>query len=293
MNPVALYRSATGRAVEVAEGVRPEQLGLATPCSEWDVQALLDHLVGGTEYLLAAMDGRAPEPPTGATAADYRDGVDAVVKGLGEPGAMERTCMSPLGFEWPVGQAVAGTFMDVLVHTWDLASATGQDTDLDPALVEACLAMFFPEMPERGREAGLVGPEVEVAPRVPPGSDARRDGTNSMTEPAVPAVEDAIRALAHPGRRAMLCLVWDEERAASDLADAAGLSRSAASQHLKLLREAGLVRVRVDATRRLYRADLERVAEVASLLDDFWATPLERFKALAEQRGRRPGASGS
>jgi DNA-binding transcriptional ArsR family regulator len=116
-----------------------------------------------------------------------------------------------------------------------------------------------------------------------------------MSEPA-PAVEDAIRALAHPGRRTMLRLVWDEERAASDLADAAGLSRSAASQHLKLLREAGLVHVRVDATRRLYRADLERVAEVAALLDDFWATPLERLAALAAQRrprGERPGPSPS
>jgi DNA-binding transcriptional ArsR family regulator len=106
-----------------------------------------------------------------------------------------------------------------------------------------------------------------------------------VTEPA-PAVEDAIRALAHPGRRTMLRLVWDQERPASELAEAAGLSRSAASQHLKLLREAGLVHVRVDATRRLYRADLDRVAEVAALLDDFWATPLERLKAVTEHRAR-------
>lgn len=111
-----------------------------------------------------------------------------------------------------------------------------------------------------------------------------------MNEPA-PAVEDAIRALAHPGRRMMLRLVWDEELPASALADAAGLSRSAASQHLKLLREAGLVHVRADATRRLYRADLDRVAEVAALLDDFWATPLERLKALAESRTTGRAAS--
>lgn len=104
-------------------------------------------------------------------------------------------------------------------------------------------------------------------------------------------MEDAIRALAHPGRRAMLRLVWDEERTASELADAAGLSRSAASQHLKLLREAGLVHARAESTRRLYRADPARVAEVAALLDDFWATPLERLRATAEARGHRePGA---
>ncbi|CPR05655.1 ArsR family transcriptional regulator [Mycobacterium bohemicum DSM 44277] len=97
-----------------------------------------------------------------------------------------------------------------------------------------------------------------------------------------PAVEDAIRALAHPGRRTMLRLVWDRERPASELAEAAGLSKSAASQHLRILREAGLIDVRADSTRRLYRADLSRVAEVAALLDDFWAAPLERLRAAAE-----------
>ena len=80
----------------------------------------------------------------------------------------ESTCMSPLGFEWPVGQAVAGTFMDALIHTWDLAQATGQDTALDPTLVDACIALFLPEMPERGREAGIVGSAVEVGPAASP-----------------------------------------------------------------------------------------------------------------------------
>lgn len=101
-----------------------------------------------------------------------------------------------------------------------------------------------------------------------------------------PALEDAIRALAHPGRRAMLRLVWDDERPATDLADAAGLSPSAASQHLKLLRDTGLIGVRVDGSRRLYRADLTRVAEVAAFLDDFWATPLDRLRAAAQRRSR-------
>lgn len=168
VDPVELYRSATRRAVEVAEGVRPEQLDQPTPCREWDVQALLDHLVGGTEYLLAALAGRPPVPPAGTTAADYRDGVGAVLAGLGAPGALERTCTSPLGFEWPVAQAVAGTFMDVLVHTWDLAHATGQDTHLDPELVGACIALFLPDMPQHGRAAGIVGPAVEVGPDASP-----------------------------------------------------------------------------------------------------------------------------
>ena len=101
-----------------------------------------------------------------------------------------------------------------------------------------------------------------------------------------PALEDAIRALAHPGRRAMLRMVWDEERPATDLADGANLSRSAASQHLKVLKDAGLIDMRVDGTRRLYRADLTRVAQIAAFLDDFWATPLDRLRSAAEKRDR-------
>ena len=165
-NPVMLYRAATDRAVAVVEAVRRDQLGWPTPCSEWTVQQLIDHLVGGTEYLLAATSGRPPADSVGATIGDYRRGVQQVLAAVAQPGVMERICRSPLGFEWPVGQAVAGTFMDVLIQTWDLARATHQDERLDPVLVEACTAMFVPEMPRRGREAGIIGPEV------PAGADA-------------------------------------------------------------------------------------------------------------------------
>jgi uncharacterized protein (TIGR03086 family) len=68
-----------------------------------------------------------------------------------------------------VTEATAGTFMDNLVHTWDVATATGQDGGLDDELVEACVAMFLPGMPERGRAAGSVGPAVAV----PPGASAQ------------------------------------------------------------------------------------------------------------------------
>jgi DNA-binding transcriptional ArsR family regulator len=101
-----------------------------------------------------------------------------------------------------------------------------------------------------------------------------------VTDPS----DEALRAIAHPARRAMLKLVWNAERPASDLAAAAGLTRPAASQHLKQLRDAGLVSVRVDANRRLYRADLARVAQLASFLDEFWAAPLQRLQAVAEAR---------
>jgi DNA-binding transcriptional ArsR family regulator len=64
-------------------------------------------------------------------------------------------------------------------------------------------------------------------------------------------MEGALLAISHAGRRTMLRLAWDGERTSSELADAAGLSRSAASQHLRILRDAGLVHVRAEANRRL------------------------------------------
>jgi len=103
-------------------------------------------------------------------------------------------------------------------------------------------------------------------------------------------LDDSLKALAHPGRRAMLQLVFTRERSASDLADAAGLSKSAASQHLKILRDAGLVHVRVDANRRLYRADVDQVARLAARLDKFWASPLGKLKTAAETHESRTSA---
>jgi DNA-binding transcriptional ArsR family regulator len=91
-------------------------------------------------------------------------------------------------------------------------------------------------------------------------------------------MEQALRAIANPRRRAMLDLVWDRERTAGDIAADSGLSAPAASQHLKVLREAGLVRVRVDANRRLYRADADRMAEVRAALEAFWGERLGRLR---------------
>jgi DNA-binding transcriptional ArsR family regulator len=90
-------------------------------------------------------------------------------------------------------------------------------------------------------------------------------------------VDDTLRALAHPGRRAMLELVWDAERSSSELADAVAMTRPAASQHLKVLRDAGLVRVRVDGNQRLYRVDADRLAEVRRQLEGFWGERLGRL----------------
>ena len=134
-------------------------MGAATPCREWDVAALLEHMAGGPAYLLTAL-GLGSEP---ATSWPDRTAVDHCLDALRRPGALERRCQSPAGFEWSVLEAAAGTAMDQLVHTWDLAVALGADRTLDPDVTAAVVAMFLPAMPEVGRQAGFIGPAVAVA----------------------------------------------------------------------------------------------------------------------------------
>lgn len=162
-DPVVLFERATTHAANVMSGVSLSQLEGRTPCTDWNVQQLIDHMAVGTDYLLAALGGEPPAEHSGRTVGDYSHGLMQLRDGLRVPGGLERMCMSPLGFEWPVAHAVAGTFMDALIHTWDLATATGQDATLDPELVDRCIAMFLPDMPERGRASGLVGPAVDVS----------------------------------------------------------------------------------------------------------------------------------
>ena len=167
MDPIDMYRRATVGALAVMKAVSPEQLTLPTPCTEWSVQDLVDHMTASTTYLRAAIAGQPPSPASPTNACDFADGATAVLAGLADSGALERVCMSPLGFEWTISHAVMGTIMDTLIHTWDLATATGQSAALDPALVAMCIDTFLPEMPERGREGGIVGAAVAVPADAP------------------------------------------------------------------------------------------------------------------------------
>lgn len=152
-----MFDRAAGAAAGRARAVSSEQLGLATPCTEWDVAALLEHMAGGPTYLLAALGAESEGP-----AWPEQGAIDACVALLREPGALERRCQSPAGFEWSVAEAAAGTAMDQLVHTWDLAVAVGEDRTLDPEVTAAVVGLFLPDMPEVGRQAGFVGPAVPV-----------------------------------------------------------------------------------------------------------------------------------
>ena len=95
-------------------------------------------------------------------------------------------------------------------------------------------------------------------------------------------MQEAIDAIAHPGRRALLRLVLDRELPVSELAKRTGVSQPAASQHLKVLRDAGLIRGRVEGRRRLYRVDLEGLERLRRELDAYWGPALGALKDAAE-----------
>lgn len=94
---------------------------------------------------------------------------------------------------------------------------------------------------------------------------------------------DALQLVAEPRRQEILRLVWRDELPVGELVDRLELSYAGVSQHLALLRDAGLVRVRRDGKRRLYRADHEQLGPLKEFLEAFWADRLDRLAALAEK----------
>ena len=103
-------------------------------------------------------------------------------------------------------------------------------------------------------------------------------------------IDSAVRAIAEPRRREILSLVRKDELSAGEIASRFDVTRPAISQHISVLRDAGLLNERRDGTRRLYRARPEGMAELREFLDDFWADRLERLKLAAEldQQRRNP-----
>ena len=96
----------------------------------------------------------------------------------------------------------------------------------------------------------------------------------------------ALRAIAEPRRRAILRLVARDELAAGEIAAAFDISRTAVSQHLTVLKDAGLLAERRDGTRRLYRARAEGLAGLREFLDDMWSGALDAARRIAEhERG--------
>jgi DNA-binding transcriptional ArsR family regulator len=99
-------------------------------------------------------------------------------------------------------------------------------------------------------------------------------------------VEAALKAIAAPRRRQILSLVRDGELSAGEIAAHFDVTRPAVSQHLTVLKEAGLVSERRNGTKRLYQARPEGLAQLKAFLDEFWGDGLEALKREAERKER-------
>ncbi len=133
-DPIQIYDTATRGARSIIAGVKPDQMNLPTPCADWDVAALIDHMVRAQTGSASTVSGS--QVAAGATPLESFDvAVSAALTALKSPGGLDKKVQGRQG-EVPAAQVMSGACMDVTVHTWDLAKATGQDTRLDPAVVE-------------------------------------------------------------------------------------------------------------------------------------------------------------
>jgi uncharacterized protein (TIGR03086 family) len=157
---------ATGRIVD---GVTADRWHAATPCTDWDARALVNHLVSGNLWAAELAAGGTIEDVGSRLdgdllgsdpAAAYAASAAAAAAAFRRPGALDAPCAVSYG---PVpGSVYAGhRLLDVLVHGWDLAMATGQDYALDAELMQACQQVIEPQL-EAFRGAGALGPEVAV-----------------------------------------------------------------------------------------------------------------------------------
>ena len=160
---VRFYEDAARQTRGFISAVRPEQFDPPTPCTEWNVRQLLDHIIGDEVLYAGSLSGTDAEPVPGG---DHLESFDRLASQLLEAvrkaGTLEKTIDSPIG-AMTGAELLNGAFMDTLIHGWDLAKATGQDTALDSGLVEACYSMFA-DQADGMRASGIIGPRVPVDP---------------------------------------------------------------------------------------------------------------------------------
>ena len=157
---------ATGRVID---GVAADRWHATTPCADWDTRGLVNHLVAGNLWAAELAAGGTIEGVGSRLDGDllgddpsaaYTASASAAAAVFRRPGALDAPCAVSYG---PVpGSVYAGhRFLDVLVHGWDLAAATGQDYALDPELMEACQQIIEPQL-DAFRGAGALAPQVAV-----------------------------------------------------------------------------------------------------------------------------------
>lgn len=123
--------------------IRPEQWSAPTPCTDWDVRRVVDHLVGMNRVFAAMLAGDTPPQrrdaaPSEAPEQDFRESARDLLAAFAQPGVLERSYRGPLGSATGADRARIRRY-DLLAHGWDLAVATGQSAQLLEAEAEESL----------------------------------------------------------------------------------------------------------------------------------------------------------
>jgi uncharacterized protein (TIGR03086 family) len=170
MNLPQIHELGLAKTATLVDGVDAGQLELQTPCDGWSVRELLNHIVSGN-YWAAELAGGATIAEVGDRLdgdilgsdhrAAYHASAEAAAAAFNAPGAMDAPCAVSYG---PVpGSVYCGhRILDVVVHGWDLAKATGQDASLDPTLVDAVAAILAPQV-DMLAGSGMFGTTLGVA----------------------------------------------------------------------------------------------------------------------------------
>jgi uncharacterized protein (TIGR03086 family) len=158
------YQNAAEGFTARLDAVADDQWDNPTPCTDWSVRELVDHVIAIQRQIpeglgMTVNDGGTPQATWNAVR-------KSALAALRQPGALERT-MPGRGGEVPVEMALIPRLSDVLVHTWDLARATGGDERLNPEIAAIVLERLKPN-DEILRSSGTFGPKVAS----PPDADA-------------------------------------------------------------------------------------------------------------------------
>jgi uncharacterized protein (TIGR03086 family) len=170
---VALLERALDQTARLIAAIEPGQAGLSTPCAGWDVRALVSHLTGQDlrNFLISAhgesADRRAPAEEIGDDwAAAFGDRA-TLLRAAWRAADLDRPVAGP-GGEAPLRARADQQIAELAMHDWDLARATGQPAELDPALAEHALrwsrGMLRPEFRGPGKAFGVEVPVPDDAP---------------------------------------------------------------------------------------------------------------------------------
>ncbi|NOL42253.1 TIGR03086 family protein [Kribbella sandramycini] len=161
MDIVELHNRSVGAFAQLVQSVRNEQWSAPTPCAEWDVRALVNHVVGEERWTVPLMAGRTIADVGTAFDGDLlgddpaRTALIAAADAQLAAGTDVRTVHLSYGDE-STDEYLRQLVADHLIHTWDLAAAVGADRSLDAELV-AEVTLWFAERAELYRSAGMVG----------------------------------------------------------------------------------------------------------------------------------------